>query len=460
MPSCALTPNQERAKKVVEKYYEKLELCAQKPEDFTLQKEIERMFTPGGWVFNDLLELKKNYKEGNRENNIAQYLSTMLGLSMENMKFTITAKIDDSSWEEQLDMSLDDKGTAYNVWVTVEKKVFLLGKNTPLFTNKETIKVKEGVIHSIKPPSEGTNEIDFFKLYNEKEYDKAFDLCLKRVLDGKADQDTYFYLGLMFRKGRGCKDKYASAIRDKLCVYYWQKSYRGKEGLLNLGWLTKRYYLNNDPLYPIKFDLMPVYKGDGESYGFMNTKGRMVIPYQYKFAFCFADNGMAMVRFKDMQWGFIDTKGNSVSKRYKDLGKDGFVNGYCIIIDNNGLQGFIDENSNEVVRPQYYLVKNIRNGVFSCMEKKGDKMGFKNLSGQWVLPPTYDYIDDFQSNGLAFVYKTDSNYKIEKIGIIDEQGHLVLPIKYVKVSILNDGNTVRVQETSNSTVEEFPLFSY
>ena len=315
--SFALTPNQEWAKKVVLQYYEKLEQCAQKPENIPLHNEIERMFTPGGWVFNDLMELKKDY-QGGKENDIKHYLTTMMSLSTkENMKFTITAKIDDSSWEEQLDLSLDDKGTIYNVWVTVEKTVCLLGMSQPLFTNKETIKVREGVIHSIHPPLEGSDEIDFFKLYNEKRYDKAFDLCLKRVIDGKADQDTYFYLGLMFRKGQGCKDKYASAVRDKLCVYYWFKCNRGQDGLLYLGWISKTYYLDNTPPYPVKFDLMPVYKEKGDKilFGYMDTKGHMVIPYKYLNAKVFEDNGRALVKFADGSWGYIDTKGNIVEKK-------------------------------------------------------------------------------------------------------------------------------------------------
>ena len=96
-------------------------------------------------------------------------------------------------------------------------------------------------------------------------------------------------------------------MRDKLCVYYWFKCNRGQDGLLYLGWISKTYYLDNTPPYPVKFDLMPVYKEKGDIilFGYMDTKGHMVIPYKYLKTYYIVTNETAYISNGDSKKGIM-----------------------------------------------------------------------------------------------------------------------------------------------------------
>ncbi len=78
-------------------------------------------------------------------------------------------------------------------------------------------------------------------------------------------------------------------------------------------------------------------------------------------------------------------------------------------------------------------------GVLAAAKSKG-KWGFINKKGEWVIPPVYDYVEDFYE-GLAVVANFDKPLILDDslgidftnqgyFGFIDEKGNEVLPLKY------------------------------
>ena len=124
---------------------------------------------------------------------------------------------------------------------------------------------------------------------------------------------------------------------------------------------------------------------DGK-WGYINTHGKVIIPFQYDFAWKFS-NGLAMVR-RDSKNGYINKHGKVV-----------------IAFKVEHVSTFHDE-----------LAK-VRNN---------NKYGFIDTTGKIVIPCQFDEAADF-SEGLARVY----DYSSRRYGFIDKTGKLIIPYRYI-----------------------------
>ena len=121
--------------------------------------------------------------------------------------------------------------------------------------------------------------------------------------------------------------------------------------------------------------LAPV-KQNGK-WGFINTKGEVVVPFIYdKFGLLFSE-GLARVK-QNGKWGFINTKGEMVTRCIYDDAAWEFTEGLARV-KQNGKWGFINTKG-EVIAPCIYndawdfsegltLVK--QNGKWSIINKNG-----------------------------------------------------------------------------------------
>lgn len=311
--SYALTAHEQLAQEAVSKYYSCLQDYAQSL-DFELGQRVKELFEEGGnVVFNDLLEIGNGYVSQNQETDIDGYMSTIMGLwARNNQKLKIIGKIDPSSFIEENDPDYKEAGKKV-VWVTATKSISVSGQ--PKSDIRETFKVKNGKIQVVSTPERSTAIINALRQYNRGDYEKAYYGFIQQINNNTADDDTYFYLGLMLKKGKNiCKKMYPSSdLRDKLGVFYWMKSKRGHQALFH-----HRVYAYYHPDYkrinhPFQCGLMTVYKGDGDLYGYMNEKGKMVIPYKYRLAYSFSEKSrVAIVLSVRGKWGIINKRGDIV----------------------------------------------------------------------------------------------------------------------------------------------------
>jgi len=199
----------------------------------------------------------------------------------------------------------------------------------------------------------------------------------------------------------------------------------------------------------------------GKKWGYLNTKGALVVTPKYEVAnvfnggfttvrsgakwmiinqkgneTAFSENvtdakpfseGLAPVRISD-QWGFASTNGSIVIKAsFKSVGY--FSNGLAWGKTEEGKIGFVDKKGNWVIKPKYEAAKNFSEGLARV---KSGTWTFVDVNGNEISTPSADSFGDF-SDGLAYV-KSDG-----KVGFIDKTGKVVIEQQYDKVRDFKNG---------------------
>ncbi len=199
----------------------------------------------------------------------------------------------------------------------------------------------------------------------------------------------------------------------------------------------------------------------GYKYGFVDEKGKIVIPIKYDAVRTFYE-GLAAVELND-KWGFIDKSGNEVIPlKYDDVwdfsegqstvslnGKYGIINktGKVVIpikydlalsssegltqVKLNDNWGFVDINGNEVIPLKYDYVHEAEDGLFRFL--LNGKHGYVDINGNEVIPcDKYDFVGHLYE-GLLRVKLND------KWGFVDKKGYEAIPLKYDAVGEFSEG---------------------
>lgn len=202
-----------------------------------------------------------------------------------------------------------------------------------------------------------------------------------------------------------------------------------------------------DELYPFSEGLAAV-KKDGQ-FGYINTKGELVIPCQYQYASSFKEGLACVVKDEeDNNISFIDAKGEILHTKYPFnpwyyMGGSGqtyigpaisFTNGVCEIKytlgDNIGEEPqtvYIDRQMKEVAQPAEESTQSEENlgyEIFRVSDKDiyGDEtslVGVKDKDGEIVIPAKY-YDLEICDNGVVlarmFIESAESRFYQAKIG--------------------------------------------
>ena len=180
-----------------------------------------------------------------------------------------------------------------------------------------------------------------------------------------------------------------------------------------------------------------VYDEEGKM-GFVNRKGELVIPCKYT-GDSFSEGLACVMDFygTDANYGFIDTTGKVVIPfQFNQAGTSSFENGECRV-QKNGVTCLIDKTGAVVFKPT--LTKNCMGfyeGLSASYTNSTDRSGwgFYNRENVWVIKPQFDNAESF-AGGFAIVQKAG------KYGVIDQTGKVVIPIQYASVygSVAEDG---------------------
>lgn len=204
---------------------------------------------------------------------------------------------------------------------------------------------------------------------------------------------------------------------------------------------------------------------DGRGYGFIDETGKLVIPAIYENADSFK-SGKATVKRDGKQY-FVDKSGKEIEltgnsgHKYQDVGE--LSEGLCRVStlkldfmdlayhseysDIAGTWGFVDENGNEIIPPQYIYAYNFEDGIaIVCkgewtIDKKWDNeyntgrywteeelWGAIDKSGKEVIPCIFDEIKTFWDTTEVFMAHY-GGWKNGKWGVISRTGEwLVDPI--------------------------------
>ena len=167
-------------------------------------------------------------------------------------------------------------------------------------------------------------------------------------------------------------------------------------------------------------------------WGYLALDGTIVIKPTFDEAKCYSE-AVAAVRVKE-RWGYIDIRGKFVLPPIYDTAND-FIDGLAIVKDENKTH-FIDHSGRDPFVGAYNQVKEFSAGraavstdggmTYSLVDRKGAKIvdtkfyrleryasnlapaqpvdnnsslwGFIDLNGQFVIPPTFDQVDEFHGD--------------------------------------------------------------
>lgn len=123
-------------------------------------------------------------------------------------------------------------------------------------------------------------------------------------------------------------------------------------------------------------------------WGFINTKGQIVVPFIYDNVYPFS-NGFASVE-KDGFYGFINEEGKEICPlKYEEA--YGFSDSRGIV-NIDGLWGLMDENGMEVTPIKYGEMVSFTHGLYLVFHD--GKLGFIDKAGTEIIPAKYER-DDF-----------------------------------------------------------------
>lgn len=196
--------------------------------------------------------------------------------------------------------------------------------------------------------------------------------------------------------------------------------------------------------------LITVLSGKEKKVGIINVKGEFIMKPTYHVIKPFKD-GYAKVRLND-RWGIIDATGKevvepiyeSIGNYYKGTtwaklgkefglvinGKFTSIAGVLDIWDFNEdvayarkgeKVGFLDVKGNWVIEPKFDKARAFVKGLAPV--NVGGKWGYIDKSGKLVISPAYNDAEVFSEDGLAPVKDKDW-------GFINQQGKLVIPTNY------------------------------
>ena len=166
--------------------------------------------------------------------------------------------------------------------------------------------------------------------------------------------------------------------------------------------------LNGQSLYPV------TNPQTGTGKGFIDNKGKLVVPYLYTEAYEFSD-GLALC-YLNGKYGFIDASGKeAIPFTYESA--QSFYNGYAWV-SQGGFHFFIDKNNkryevDNVFVPDYQKPVKVTNGL--VLIYVAGRKGFSNLNNELVIPADYNEAFYF-SDGYSSAKKGNDYYLLDSKG--------------------------------------------
>ena len=139
---------------------------------------------------------------------------------------------------------------------------------------------------------------------------------------------------------------------------------------------------------------------------FTDSKGNIIIDKQFDGVSSFS-NGLAKVK-QNGKWGFVNTKGEIVIPCVYDDGDVYSFSEGLARIKQNGKWGFINSKGKVVIPCVYDAAISFSEGLAAVVQN--DKCGFINTKGELVISCVYDYMGFLSgfSEGLLWLNKMAS----------------------------------------------------
>jgi len=208
-----------------------------------------------------------------------------------------------------------------------------------------------------------------------------------------------------------------------------------------------------------------LYYDETENYlGLKDENDNIITKAEYTY-FDYFRGGISTVINAESKYGAMDKNGNiKIPFKYDFLSYDDEYQQYIYAEDDKF--GILSANDNPIIKAQYDMVSHMNQGYLTAT--MGEKTGILDSKGKIIVPISYPIIIEF--NAEIFVTAEDDNYvlyslkenkklggnydlislsekdpihlvqKGDKYGYINNQGKLVIPIKYTSATTFDDGH--------------------
>lgn len=470
----------EKAESAVKKYFSLLAQYAEHPmgaEAFETREEIIQMFENlyNAPIYNDLQVLKQKTNLG-ASCTIDDYLLSF-GLLNNTDGSTFRISYDSIICHPLLEPSYAEGYDDLNALVYVSKRIEG-GDIAEKLTNVIRYNLNAGKISYIEKASFTTSDEDVnfllknhlgystaklnemaSRCYQEKKYKQAYRLYEQAAK--RDDIDSQFALANMLYKRQGCEEYGEFATRQM--TKFWLKKIYFKY-MVNAGvrlfvgiWEPAQNMIKavfkDEPSFEVAAENEPFnsglmkYKVPGKGlYGFIDTKGKIVIPTIYGQADAFSE-GLART-YKDGKWGYIDPQGNiRIPFMYKEA--TSFINGTATVALEKTIGGvirtnyFIINKKGEKISEDFdYIAWRSSKSEMLMVAKRGNKWGFVNGFGKIKVPFIYDGCLGENPNSVSSADHIIPILKDGKWGFIDtgySEGKVIVRPQYEKAGTFRFG---------------------
>ena len=174
-------------------------------------------------------------------------------------------------------------------------------------------------------------------------------------------------------------------------------------------------------------DNISIVTDNGYNYGAIDIEGKIIIPTEYSYL-AYNPDDKTYLFTKDDKFGVLDNSGKIIIPNKYDyityFNKEGNA-----IVTEGDKYGIINNKNKIIVPVKYPSITDLNGDSFIGEEK--DKYSLYNLQG--VKKATYDYITTSNENNIFIVISK------KKYGYINEEGKIIIPIKYEYASTFEDG---------------------
>jgi len=234
------------------------------------------------------------------------------------------------------------------------------------------------------------------------------DTCEKPKLSGREGYDTVYCLN---EEGLSMVTKPGN---EKIPFLYGFVNRQGKVIV------PLKYYVARDFSEGLAAVCKIVGKSDQILCGYINASGKEVIPLKFEYMPGDFSQGIAPAKQKG-KWGFIDTKGKVVIP-FQYVKADSFSEGLAAVatVDTNK-HGYINTKNKWVIPARYSSASNFNDGM--ARVSQNDKYGYIDKKGKVVIPFKYEFMGSL-SEGLIGAELNG------KFGYLDKTGKVVIPFKF------------------------------
>ena len=252
----------------------------------------------------------------------------------------------------------------------------------------------------------------------------------------------------------GLVDESARVIADcrydciNIRSYYSEVKVNGRWGVIDWRGIV---------VVPIQYDSVSIdrrqeafiFKSGGK-YGVLNKQGLQSIPCIYD-SLCPSEDGVIIAKINE-RVGLLSITGRNITGMVYDNIKYVSGLGYCAQL--NGMWGILNELGYNILPFKYYFIGGGNDSMYPvnvgggeeklsagpyggvCGERYpecvlGGQWGFVNYNLKEVVPCQFEACTPFKM-GFSVVKKND------KMGVIDRQGNIIVPLKYSYCSILSE----------------------